>query len=181
MPSDRLTRRDRSRDFACIVGAPRSGTTSLAGFLQDHPLVCFSTVKEPHFFSQSDFSGLGADELRRLVEHQYLTRYFPHRVDGRMLAEGSVSYLYAPERMRPILECWPDAKFIIAVRDPLEMLPSLHRRMLYTGDETVKEFERAWALMPERMSGRSIPATCIDPRFLQRPVSEPMSRRSSAR
>ncbi|CAN7250165.1 sulfotransferase [Phenylobacterium sp. LjRoot219] len=139
----------------------------MAGFLQDHPDVCFSRVKEPHFFSQLDLSGLAPDELGGVLSRQYLARYFPHHVDGRLLAEGSVSYLYAPQQMAPILRAWPNAKFVIAVRDPLEMLPSLHLRLLYTGDETVTDFERAWALMAERRQGRAVPPSCIDPRLLQ--------------
>ena len=158
---------DSSR-FACVVGAPRCGTTSLSAFLKHHPEVCFSSVKEPHFFSQYDLTGLAPDELRQRVDDHYLSRYFAHRTgDGEMLAEASVSYLYAPERMEPILRLWPEAKFIIAVRDPLEMLPSLHQRLLYLGDETETDFARAWALSPERAQGRSIPRTCVDPRWLR--------------
>jgi hypothetical protein len=69
--------------------------------------------------------------------------------------------------MEPILRRWPDAKFIIAVRDPLAMVPSLHQRLLYLGDETVKDFAQAWKLIPERIQGRSIPRTCVDPRWLR--------------
>lgn len=157
---------DSSR-IVCIVGAPRCGTTSLAGFLQTHPRVCFSYVKEPHFFSQHDLSGLSLPELRRTVEADYLDRFFQHRGPKRpLLGEGSVSYLYAPERMEAVLRLWPDARFVIALRDPMEMLPSLHRRMLYNGDETETDFERAWALTAERRAGRAIPRSCIDPRFL---------------
>ena len=140
-----------SSRFACVVGAPRCGTTSLASFMKHHPDVSFSSVKEPHFFSQYDLNGASTDELRRRVDDQYLSRYFAHHTGDRpLLAEASVSYLYTPERMEPILRLRPDAKFIIAVRDPLEMLPSLHRRLLYLGDETVTDFERAWALTAER-------------------------------
>ena len=154
-------------DFVCIVGAPRCGTTTLAGFLQDHPDVCFSSVKEPHYFSRVDLSELSEDQQRHAVENEYLARYFPHRRDGMPLAEGSVSYLYAPERMAPMLARWPNAKFVIALRDPLTMIPSLHQRLLYTGDETVADFEKAWSLRYERMRGRGVPASCIDPRMLQ--------------
>jgi hypothetical protein len=83
-----------------------------------------------------------------------------------MLAEGSVSYLYAPEQLEPILRLWPQAKFIIAVRDPLQMLTSLHQRLLCTGDEAVTDFAAAWALTLPRREGRHIPRSCIDPRCL---------------
>jgi hypothetical protein len=136
--------------------------------LRNHPEICFASVKEPHFFSQYDLTGLPDAELHRRVDDQYLARYFAHRTDSHpVLAEGSVSYLYAPERMEPILRRWPDAKFILAVRDPLKMLPSLHQRLLYLGDETVTDFSRAWALSSERAQGRSIPRTCVDPRWLR--------------
>jgi hypothetical protein len=158
----------RSTRFACIVGAPRCGTTSLSSFIKDHPEICFASVKEPHFFAQYDLTGLSDDELRQRVDDHYLSRYFAHCADNRpVLAEASVSYLYAPERMAPILRLWPDAKFIIAVRDPIEMLPSLHQRLMYLGDETVTDFGKAWALSSERAEGRSIPRTCVDPRWLR--------------
>jgi hypothetical protein len=154
--------------FACVVGAPRCGTTTLAALLKHHPEICFSSVKEPHFFSQYDLTGLSEDEFEQRVEDHYLSRYFSHCAGDRpLLAEASVSYLYAPERMEPILRRWPDARFIIAVRDPVEMLPSLHQRLLYLGDETETDFARAWALSAERAEGRSIPRTCVDPRWLR--------------
>jgi hypothetical protein len=83
-----------------------------------------------------------------------------------MLAEGSVTYLYAARRMEPILRLWPDAKFVIALRDPMAMLPSLHQRLLYLGDETVTDFGKAWSLVPERLRGRKVPRSCIAPSWL---------------
>lgn len=154
--------------FACVVGAPRCGTTSLARFLEAHPNVAFSSVKEPHFFAQHDLAGIRGHELRRFVRSEYLARYFPTRSEARpMLAEGSVSYIYAPQRMEAVLRLWHDARFIIALRDPMEMLPSLHQRLLFNGDENVTDFERAWGLMRERREGRCVPRTCVDSRTLQ--------------
>ena len=49
--------------FAAIVGAPRCGTTSLARYLESHPAIDFSFVKEPHFFSQHDLTELDDDEF----------------------------------------------------------------------------------------------------------------------
>ena len=152
--------------WSAIVGAPRCGTTSLARYLADHPQICLSNVKEPHFFSRRDMRSWPADDVRRFVHADYVDHFFPHRSSGDLLLDGSVSYLYAPERLEPALKIWPDARFVIAVRNPLDMLPSLHRRMVWNGDEDVQDFERAWSLIGERRSGKHIPRTCIDPRLL---------------
>ena len=155
--------------FAAIVGAPRCGTTSLARYLREHPDICFSAVKEPHFFSQHDLSGMDDTQLFAKVEQDYLARYFPDAKPGAMLMEGSVTYLYAPSQIAVVLRLWPEAKFIIAVRDPFAMLPSLHQRLLLLGDETVTDFAKAWALAPARAQGKHVPRTCVDPRWLQYP------------
>lgn len=156
------------KEFVAIVGAPRCGTTLIARLLQAHPAICFAKVKEPHFFSRLDLTDLSDEALREAVKADYLDRYFHHcSKEHRIIAEGSVSYLYAPEQMRAILTLWPDARFIVAVRDPMQMLPSLHQRLLYQGDESVRDFSRAWELRHKRALGRNIPRTCIDARMLQ--------------
>lgn len=156
-------------EFAFIVGAPRCGTTSLARYLRKHPDVCFASTKEPHFFSRFDLRGLDGAELERTVSDGYLRRYFNHCDDpAKLRMEGSVTSLYAAEQMvEPVLRLWPDARFIIALRDPMEMLPSLHQRLLTQGDEIEQDFARAWALRHERAAGRKVPRSCADPRFLQ--------------
>jgi hypothetical protein len=154
--------------FAFVVGAPRCGTTAIARFLAKHREIAFSAVKEPHFFSQHDLRGLSAKDLERTVEENYLDRFFAAPGAGsRIGGDGSVSYLYTPEQMEVILRLWPDSRFIVAVRDPLAMLPSLHQRLIYIGDETLRDFQDAWAATPERAAGRKIPRSCIDPRWLR--------------
>jgi hypothetical protein len=153
--------------FACIVGAPRCGTTTLSRLLASHPDVSFSKVKEPHFFALFDLNHLSDEELRKAVKDEYLDRYFPQIDPGsEIIAEASVSYLYAPERLLPILRLWPDARFVIAVRDPMQLVPSLHQRLVYQGDETVSDLEKAWRLVGERRQGRRVPRTCLDARQL---------------
>ena len=157
---------DENSRWAFIVGAPRCGTTSLSKYLKAHPDVGFSRIKEPHFFAQNDLRGLPADELRDTVGREYLDRYYRGREGCAVLAEGSVTYLYFPGQLEPILRLWPRAKFVVAVRNPLQMIPSLHQRLIHNGDESVRDFRRAWALVPERRAGRSIPDRCADPRLL---------------
>jgi hypothetical protein len=154
------------RKIAFIVGAPRCGTTTLARIFGQHPDVCFSSVKEPHFFVRFDASRLAPAAVREKVQRTYLSRFFRNCRENSLLMEGSPTYLYMPERMETILKLWPDAKFIIAARDPLSMIPSLHSRLLVTGDETVRDFAEAWTLVPERKAGRRVPRSCMDPRWL---------------
>ena len=154
--------------FVFIVGAPRCGTTTIAGFLKKHPRICFPTVKEPHFFVQYDLGALDDLGLRELTQREFLDRFYGHcHADRDIGVDGSVSYLYVPERLLPALRLFPDALFIIAVRDPMTMLPSLHSRLRYTGDETIGRFEDAWAAISDRAAGRRIPRSALDPRWLR--------------
>jgi hypothetical protein len=153
--------------FIFIVGAPRCGTTTLSRFLKDHPSIRFPAIKEPHFFAQNDLRGLSDKELKKRVERDYLQPFFGADSDRRIGADGSVTYLYAPEQLEPILRLWPDSRFVVSVRDPLKMLPSLHRRLIYVGEETVADFADAWAAAPDRAEGRKLPRQCQDPRLFR--------------
>lgn len=153
--------------FIFIVGAPRCGTTTLSQFLKDHPAVRFARIKEPHFFARHDLRDLSDEDLRAAIERDYLSRFFGDAAGRRIGADGSVSYLYRPERLEPAVRLWPDARFIIGLRNPLTMLPSLHRRLVYIGDESLPSFEQAWRAAPERAAGRRIPRNCADPNFLR--------------
>ncbi len=152
-------------NFVCIAGAPRCGTSALASYLAEHPDIGFSKVKEPHFFTLNQ--DLTDRELRFLVENEYIPRYFGHLTgEQRFWAEGSVSFFYQPKAALKLLTVWPNAKFIIALRDPIDMLPSLHERSLYQGDENIRDFARAWRLTAERKQGRFVPWGAVDPRLL---------------
>lgn len=154
--------------FTFIVGAPRCGTTTIAEWLRQHPAICFPFVKEPHFFAQHDLTGMDREDMVPLVEREFLNRFYAHCDNSRRHGlDGSVSYLYIPERLVPALALWPEAKFLIAVRDPMTMLPSLFHRLRYTGDETLDRFDEAWAAIPARAAGRRIPRTCLEPRWLR--------------
>ncbi len=146
-----------------LVGAPRCGTTAFSKALARNPQICFSKPKEPHFFIRQH-----ADLAATEIKEAYLRMFFPHLDDShRVIAEGSVSYLYSPEAIRTILAYDRDARFIAMVRNPVDMLPSYHARLLFTLDEDVKDFARAWSLQERRQRGEHIPKRCRDPRLLQ--------------
>ena len=145
-----------------VVGAPRTGTTSLAKALASHPQICFSKPKETHFFLRP-FNGASMEEVRRRYESAFFDGLNP---DHRCLAEGSVTYLYDPQAIQRILAFDPDARFVVGLRNPLELLPSYHARLLYTMDEDVEDFAQAWALQDRRLRGEHIPPRCRDSRLL---------------
>nr|WP_294849778.1 sulfotransferase [uncultured Sphingomonas sp.] len=152
-----------------IVGAPRCGTTTIASWLKQHPAICFPFVKEPHFFAQYDLNGMSEAEARSLTEREFLDRFFSH-CEGQHKAagvDGSVSYLYIPDHLVPALAMWPNAKFVIALRDPMTMIPSLHQRLKVTGDENIERFEDAWDAIPDRTAGRRVPRTALESRWLR--------------
>jgi Sulfotransferase domain len=146
-----------------LVGAPRCGTTSLSQALKRHPQISFSKPKETHYLllAPREFSD---DELRAL----YISLH--HRELGpqhQAIGDGSVSYLYAPEAIRQALRFDERARFVVMVRNPLDMLPSYHARMVYTLDENVTDFAQAWGLQSRRAAGQHVPKRCRDARLLQ--------------
>jgi len=146
-----------------IVGAPRCGTTALSKALSNNPAVSFAKPKETHFLID-DHSGMAPEQVQR----EYLQHFHPSlSTDTRAIGDGSVSYLYNPDAIRQALRLDPRAKFIVSVRNPVDMMRSYHQRLLFSLDEEVEDFDSAWALQAERKAGRSIPERCREPQTLQ--------------
>ncbi len=144
-----------------IVGAPKCGTTSLAAWLSQHPAIYLSPIKEPHYFNRD-----GMYLTNTLEDYEAL--FTEARPEHAAVGEASTHYLYSREAVPGILQYQPDARFIVCIRNPIEMAPSLHAERVWQGVETVADFERAWHLQAERKQGKHIPATIRrDPERLQ--------------
>lgn len=142
-----------------ILGFPKCGTTTLAYWLSQHPAVYMAPAKEPnHFYSlgtlpmpRDCYDGLfeGADEHHKVV------------------GEASACYMYSGEALDKIMAYSPSAKFIVCIRNPVDMAISLHNQRIIDGLESVPSFEDAWQLNDSRMAGsrRGIPASAypLDP------------------
>jgi hypothetical protein len=138
-----------------IVGAPKCGTTALSEYLRGHPNVFFSQPKEPHFFA-TDFPNHRATATLE----EYLALFHEVRPNHLRVGEGSVWYLYSREAVRNIYEYNPKAKLIVMLRNPVDLVHSLHSQALLSIDEDEKDFEKAWNLQELRKSRKRIPKKC---------------------
>lgn len=120
-----------------ILGAPKCGTTSLADWLNEHPAVFVSAEKEPHFFSAEEFPDgwMNWDEYRALFAD---AEAHPVRIDA------STGYLRSQFAVPRILEHIADARFIVMLRNPVAMAPSLHRQRVWEMREPQADFRLAW-------------------------------------
>jgi hypothetical protein len=143
-----------------VIGAPKCGTTSLASWLGAHPKICMSSYKEPHYFNTDD---------KRVVDSldHYLGLFSNCRDEHLAVGEASVWYLSSTEAVSNILAFCPNAKFIVLIRNPLEMAQALHSEMLFVGNENIESFEDAWIAQKERKEGQRIPSLCWESRWLQ--------------
>lgn len=142
---------NRFPDFF-IVGAPKCGTTALNDYLARHPDVFVPERKEIHFFG-SDLTFTDP----RPGRDAYL-RLFEGRAGQKRAGEGSVWYLYSRNAAREIRELIPDARILILLRHPVDVMYSLHSQALYNGTEDLEDFAEALAAEPERRRGRRLPA-----------------------
>jgi len=140
-----------------IVGAPKSGTTSLYEYLKGHPDVFMSVVKEPCYFSRD----LALDDSGNfLVYGRDQKHYFDLFNDAgaaKRAGEGSTRYLYSLDAAALIHEAQPNAFVIALLRNPVDMVHSLHAHKLAAGTEDEPDFEKALAEEADRHAGRKIP------------------------
>ncbi len=110
---------------AIIIGAGRSGTTSLFAYLEQHPEVACSITKEVHYFSITDLYKRGEVYLHSLFES----------TDKKIIATADTYLLMdtdAPERIRLYN---PDMKIIIMLREPVARAYSNYNYSVNFGHE----------------------------------------------
>lgn len=142
-----------------IAGAFKSGTTALASYLRTHPAVAISEPKEPYYFA-ADFPNLRRAETPRQYES-----LFAHKPRAAWRGEASAGYLYSQVALPNVRRASPDARIIVLLRRPDDLVRAFHGELLYARDED-QEFAAAWRLQSERRQGRQLPRGCRTPAFL---------------
>jgi len=112
-----------------VVGAPKCGTSSMHIYLEQHPDIFMPKIKEPHFFS-TDLTP--PRSVRDLDIYRLL---FAKAKDELMVGESSASYLYSKVAASNIKAFCPTAKIIVMLRNPVDMMYSLHSQAFFSGLE----------------------------------------------
>ena len=125
-----------------IVGAEKSGTTSLYHYLDKHPDVYMSPIKEPHYFCKDiryeNFSKNYREEVyfdvkkylkKMVLEKKHIayidnfeeySQLFRERVKEKVVGEISTGYLYSEVASEEIYKFDSEAKIVMILRDPIE-------------------------------------------------------------
>ncbi len=96
-----------------IAGTQKGGTTALASYLQEHPAICMSTVKEVHFFDSDEYFASGDVDYAR-----YHARFNP-TAGERLLGEATPIYMYWESAPQRIQRYNPAMKLIMLLRNPV--------------------------------------------------------------
>ena len=109
-----------------VIGAAKAGTTALYWYLQEHPEVFMSPLKETNFFAYGvDPEGrllYGDPELHRfpIKNLDAYADLFAGAGDEKAVGEASPIYLECPEAAGRIQQLLPEARIICGLRDPVD-------------------------------------------------------------
>ena len=123
-----------------VIGAQRSGTTSLWQHLSSHPEIHVPPSKEAPFFSHTQPFAKGLD--------WYLGEFFAEASPDTRWGTVSPHYMIGspdtgvPEVARRIRSQVPDVKLLAILRDPIERAQSHHRMVVHRGREQ-RDFDLA--------------------------------------
>jgi hypothetical protein len=135
-PEDELRRMGFHVPNFFIAGAARCGTTSLWAYLRQHPDVFMPPAfefKEPSYFC----------DLYGMKNWREYLALFSEATGRKRIGEASGAYLTAPESAGRIRSAFPQARFIISLRNPAERAYSLYKWMHANGYEPIPVFEDA--------------------------------------
>jgi hypothetical protein len=140
-----------------IIGAAKSGTSSLYNYLGQHPDVFMSTFKEPTFFiwngREYNIQGPGTKDIgsKMVTDLDSYLELFVGGQSKRIRGEASPGYLHTSGAAESIRDGVPDAKLIAILRNPIDRAYSAFLHARRTGIEPLLDIDHALDAEPERV------------------------------
>lgn len=131
-----------------ILGAPKCGTTALSHWLSLHPEIYVSKVKEPHYFSEEHKLTPDLDAYERLFQGA--------SEKHRWICEASVWYLFSDTAVANIKSYSPNARYVVMLRNPIDLVVSMHEQHKFNGNELQGDLREALSLNDLRSQGCSV-------------------------
>jgi hypothetical protein len=134
-----------------IIGAQKSGTTTLYAYLNQHPAVAEAFTQEVHYFDLNFHRGLS------WYRAHFPTTVYARRIRGALgtnlqTGEASAYYLFHPQVCRRVWATLPRVRLIIVLRDPVERAWAQYLQNRATKLEDLA-FEDAIDREEERLAG----------------------------
>jgi hypothetical protein len=136
-----------------IVGAPKCATTSMDNYLGQHPDIFMCPHKEIHYFADDLYPQGSKCSWARYRE------FFANARNEAIVGESSVFYMLSQTAAQAIRDFCPEAKILIMLRNPVDVIAAHHSQILYECYETEKSLRRALELEQVRrkvFAGQSI-------------------------
>lgn len=130
-----------------IIGAQKSATTTIAYYLEQHPEIFMSPIKEPGFFdfegTAPSFSGPGDREMYELVVSDIngYQNLFREAQTEKAIGEATTWYLYSEEAPKRIKSYIPNVKLIVVLRNPISRAYSAYMHTVRDGREKLSFHE----------------------------------------
>lgn len=140
-----------------IIGAQKSGTTSLYEYLCQHPEIVPAQKKEVHYFDTGFYKGI-----------TWYRTHFPRRrsLSNEITGEASPSYLFYPQTARRMYQVVPQARLLVLLRNPVDRAISsyYHQQQkgveplsldeaLHAEEQRMKALRKGW---PTRSKGKQM-------------------------
>ncbi len=143
----RLTAARRALPDFLVIGAMRSGTTSLHDLLVQHPEIVPGIKKEVHYF-----------DLQYDHGERWYRAHFPLqtslKLNGQLTGEASPYYLSHPLAPARAAATVPNAKLIVVLRNPIDRAYSHYWHAVRMKVESL-DFEAAIEVEAERLGGEA--------------------------
>jgi len=126
-----------------VAGAPRCGTSSIWSYLDQHPQIFMSRLKEPHFFTDRK-----PRNVPTVSDEAVYLRLFDGAAAGQLRGEASPTYLASPQAPGRIARVNPDARIVVVLRNPVARAYSAYWHKVRYGGETRTFLEAVRPLQP---------------------------------